>query len=61
MGADVSVSVTKDPSDIRCPETPPGIIFTNGTARGSDGEDGKFRVIVGDNLLVVMEEKDLQR
>lgn len=61
MGADISASFTKDSSDIWCPKTPPGIIFTNGIASGSDGKDRKFRVIVGDNLVVVMEEKDLQK
>lgn len=61
MGADTRASVTKDSSDIWCPKLPPGIIFINGIARGSDGEDRKFRGIVGNNLVVVMEEKDLQR
>lgn len=57
MGADIRARVTKDSSDIWCPKTPPGIIFTNDIASGSDGED---RIIVGDNL-VVMVEKALQR
>lgn len=61
MGADIGVSVTKDSSDIWCPKTPPGIIFTNSVASGSDGEDRTFWVIVGDNIVVEMEEKDLQR
>lgn len=61
MGTDISASFTKDSSDIWCPKTPPGIIFTNGIASGSDGEDRKLTVIVGDNLVAVMGEKDLQR